>query len=143
MAHSLEVRVPVLDHHMVEYCATIPSELKVRRLGMKHLLKRSARGIVPDRIIDKPKIGFFRSAEAAWFRSQLPGVITQYLEAPDARYAEFLDRAEVRRLVKDHAEGKGSQDRERLLLAILMLEIWLATYLPRASAAGTANAVAA
>ena len=59
MAHSLEVRVPFLDHRVVEYCAGIPAELKVRRLTTKYLLKRASRGILPDRIIDKRKIGFF------------------------------------------------------------------------------------
>ena len=67
MAHSLEVRVPFLDHHLVEYCATIPAGYKVRRLETKHVLKRAARGLVPDRIIDKPKIGFFHAAVDAWF----------------------------------------------------------------------------
>jgi asparagine synthase (glutamine-hydrolysing) len=131
MAHSLEVRVPFLDHQMVEFCATIPSRLKVRRLTTKHILKRAARGIVPDRIIDKPKIGFFRTAEDAWFRSQVSGVISDYLFDPEARYAEFLDRGEVARLVGAQTSD-GSERNERLLLAILMLEIWLRTYVPRA-----------
>jgi len=52
MAHSLEVRVPFLDHEVVEFCATIPTRLKVRRLNTKHILKESARGIVPD----QPKV---------------------------------------------------------------------------------------
>ena len=67
MAHSLEVRVPFLDHELVEYCATIPSDLKVRRLQTKQILKDVARGVVPDRIIDKPKIGFFSGAVDGWF----------------------------------------------------------------------------
>src|SRR2546421_7164322 len=58
MAHSLEVRVPFLDHSLVELCARIPTDLKVRRLNTKHVLKLAARGVIPDRIIDKPKIGF-------------------------------------------------------------------------------------
>ena len=70
MAHSLEVRVPFLDHHVVELCATIPARLKVRRLDTKHVLKHAARGLVPDRIIDKPKVGFFNAAVDGWFRAQ-------------------------------------------------------------------------
>src|SRR5438093_2990672 len=66
MAHSLEVRVPFLDHELVEYCATIPAALKVRRLETKHVLKLAARGLVPDRIIDKPKVGFFNAAVGSW-----------------------------------------------------------------------------
>src|SRR5207253_7693861 len=54
MAHSLEVRVPFLDHELVELAARIPPSLKVRRGTTKALLRHAARGLVPDRIIDKP-----------------------------------------------------------------------------------------
>ena len=133
MAHSLEVRVPFLDHQLVEFCATIPSSLKVRRLNTKYILKRAARGILPDRVIDKPKIGFFRGAVSSWFAAQAGRAIDDYLLAPDARYREFLDAGEVRRLVALHREG-GDTDLGHLLLALLMLEVWLSTYLPRAVA---------
>ena len=108
MAHSLEVRVPFLDHHVVELCATIPAELKVpARLETKHVLKHAARGLVPDRIIDKPKIGFFNAAVDGWFRAQTRGAISDYLLGPNPRYAEMLDRSEVERLVKGQADGAG------------------------------------
>ena len=131
MAHSLEVRVPFLDHQLVEFCATIPSSLKVRRLNTKYILKRTARGILPDRVIDKPKIGFFRGAVSSWFAAQAGRAIDDYLLAPDARYREFLDAGEVRRLVALHRK-RGDTDLGHLLLALLMLEVWLSTYLPRA-----------
>ena len=92
MAHSLEVRVPFLDHHVVELCAAMPANLKVRRLETKHVLRHAARGLVPDRIIDKPKIGFFNSAVDDWFRAQTRGAISDYLLAPNPRYAEMIDR---------------------------------------------------
>lgn len=130
MAHSLEVRVPFLDHPLVEFCATIPTELKVRRLTTKHLLKEAARGIVPDRIIDKQKTGFLRGAVSAWFGAQAGRAIDDYLLAPQPRYAEFLDAGEVARLVARHRETHDA-DLGYLLLALLMLEVWLSTYLPR------------
>ena len=135
MAHSLEVRVPFLDHHVVELCASMPADLKVRRLETKHVLRQAARGLVPDRIIDKPKIGFFNAAVDPWFRAQARGAISDYLLGPSPRYAELLDRGEVERLVRGHADGtrRGNGD---LLLAILVLEVWLAEYLPRAVRAG-------
>jgi asparagine synthase (glutamine-hydrolysing) len=131
MAHSLEVRVPFLDHHVVEYCARIPAGLKVRRLTTKYLLKHAARGILPDRIIDKRKIGFFAASVDGWFRDQAGGAIADYLLAPDPRYGEFLEPEVVRDLVRRHADAPGSAD-ARLLLAILMLEVWLSSFLPRA-----------
>jgi asparagine synthase (glutamine-hydrolysing) len=132
MACSLEVRVPFLDHRVVEYCARIPSSLKVKRLTTKHLLKRAARGLVPDRIIDKPKIGFFNAAVGAWFKGQADGAIPDYLLAPSPAYGELLDRGAVERLVADQRVGRPGAD--NALLAVLMLEVWLSDFLPRALA---------
>jgi asparagine synthase (glutamine-hydrolysing) len=135
MAHSLEVRVPFLDHHLVEYCATIPADLKVRRLTTtKYVLKRAARGLVPDRIIDKEKIGFFAASVDRWFDAQVDGVIADYLLAEEPRYAEFIDRATVAGLVERHANGTDRRH-GKLLLSLLMLEVWLSEYLPRAKRA--------
>jgi asparagine synthase (glutamine-hydrolysing) len=134
MAHSLEVRVPFLDHKLVELCATIPARHKVRRLDTKHVLKRAARGLIPDRIIDKPKVGFFNAAVDGWFRAQTRGAISDYLLGPDPRYAEMLDRGRVERLVKEHAAGTDTRN-GYTLLSVLMLEVWLSSYLPRSLSA--------
>jgi asparagine synthase (glutamine-hydrolysing) len=131
MAHSLEVRVPFLDHELVEYCATIPADLKVRRMTTKYVLKQAARGLIPDHIIDKRKIGFFAGSVDRWFGAQADGVIADYLLAPEPRYGGFIDRSAVARLVAGHADGTDRRH-GRLLLSLLMLEIWLAEYLPRA-----------
>jgi asparagine synthase (glutamine-hydrolysing) len=141
MAHSLEVRVPFLDHHLVEYCATIPSDLKVRRLNRKYLLKQSVRGMIPDQIIDKRKIGFFAGSVDRWFTAQADGAIAEHLLSPSPRFAEFLDRRTVGQLVQRHTDGSDTQH-GRLLLAILMLEVWLSSYLPRAQAATRPEPVA-
>jgi asparagine synthase (glutamine-hydrolysing) len=133
MAHSLEVRVPFLDHRVVEYCARIPAPLKVRGLTTKYVLRHAARGLLPDRVIDKPKRGFFRKAAGAWLSAQMEGSLPRYLLAPDARYRELIDPAAVRALMAEHASGTASHG--QLLLTILMLEVWLSSYLPRATAA--------
>ena len=135
MAHSLEVRVPFLDHHLVEYCATIPTRHKVHRLNTKHVLKHVARGLIPDRIIDKPKVGFFNSAVDGWFRGQAQGAVADYLLDPNPRYAEFLDQAQVTRLVRG---TDGAAANSHVLLSLLMLEAWLSSYLPRAAASASA-----
>jgi asparagine synthase (glutamine-hydrolysing) len=131
MAHSLEVRVPFLDHELVEYCATIPPDLKVRRLTTKYVLKHAARGILPDRIIDKRKIGFFRGASQGWIRSQFDGAIADYLLAASPAYAELLERDAVEQLL---GEARRTRRSVQLALAILVLEVWLSTFLPRALA---------
>jgi asparagine synthase (glutamine-hydrolysing) len=139
MAYSLEVRVPFLDHELVEFCATIPADLKVRRLTTKHVLREAARGIVPDAVIDKRKIGFFSEAIDDWFRAQTRGVVGDYLLGPSPRYGELLDREGVGRLVAQHASGDDTRH-GRLLLAVLMLEIWLTSFLPRALEPAPADA---
>jgi asparagine synthase (glutamine-hydrolysing) len=133
MAHSLEVRVPFLDHHLVEWAARLPPRFKVRGLQTKVVLKQAARGILPDAIIDKPKIGFFRGATDGWLRTQLAGALSDYLLGPDPRYGELLDQAVVERLVREQRTGDSRN--VHLLISILMLEVWLASYLPRAVAA--------
>jgi hypothetical protein len=112
----------------------------VRRLQTKHLLRQAARGLVPDRIIDKPKIGFFRnpSTSDAWLKAQMPVAIEQYIRSSSARYAGFLDRREVDALVSGYEAGTGARSLQ-LLLGILVLEIWLASYVPRALPASDAT----
>jgi asparagine synthase (glutamine-hydrolysing) len=136
MMHSLEVRVPFLDHEVVEFCARVPAGLKVRRNQTKYLLKRAARGVVPDRVIDKRKLGFFRGSTDGWLRAQMGSSISDYLLAPAPRYGDFLERAAVERLIREHRAGRPVD--VHLIIGLLMLEGWLATYLPRALAAPAA-----
>jgi asparagine synthase (glutamine-hydrolysing) len=131
MAHSLEVRVPFLDHELVELCATVPSRYKLHRFSRsKHVLKVAAQGLVPDQIIDKPKIGFFNRSVETWLRAQTDGAVADYLLDPGARVDELVGRGAVTRLIGSHSHGNGSYE----LLSLLMLEIWLSTFVPRAVA---------
>jgi asparagine synthase (glutamine-hydrolysing) len=129
MAHSLEVRVPFLDHHVVELCAQIPPELKVRGRTRKYLLRRVAAPLVPPHVLRKRKVGFFHSAAGTWFRNQADTSIAEYLLSEDPAFGHFLDAHKVRTLVADH---RRTGVHSRLLLAILMLEVWLRHFLPRA-----------
>ncbi len=132
MAHSLEVRVPYLDYRLVEQSARIPSSQKVRGVATKLVLKEAARGIVPDEIVGKRKIGFFSQATNAWLNRHLEGALGTYLLDPGARCAEFLDRPTLERLVRGHSKRTEKQG-GRFLLAVLMLEVWLSSYLSRSS----------
>jgi asparagine synthase (glutamine-hydrolysing) len=137
MAHSLEVRVPFLDHHLVEYAARIPANLKVRRLTTKYLLKHAARGLVPDHIIDKRKIGFFRGTSKRWLEAKAAAAMSDYLLRPDPQYATMLDRAYVAQMVSRYRAN--GQVNAQLMLSILILEVWLSSFLPRARAASVAR----
>jgi asparagine synthase (glutamine-hydrolysing) len=133
MACSLEVRPPFLDHRLVEWCARVPDRLKVdSRYRGKALLRAAAKDLIPPRIVERPKVGFFSGAVSSWFRGQANGVLADWLLQPNAACAEFLDRTEVERLVLG-ANGANSRDESNLLLAILMLEVWLSSVLHRAS----------
>lgn len=133
MARSLEVRVPFLDSTVIELCARLPGWMKVRGLSTKHLLKQVAVGLVPDSIIDKPKIGFFNSVSRRWMAAQLRGPAIEHLLDGRLACEELLDGDEVRRMARAHADGRtGDLD---ALYAILMLELWLTSVLGRALAA--------
>lgn len=138
MAHSLEVRVPFLDHEVVEFAASVPDRLKVDgRLGNKVILRRVARDLVPRQIIEKKKIGFFSSAAGRWIETQAHSALADWLMAPDLAVREVVDPAAVRRLVGELQRGEKTN--KNLLLAILLLEVWLADTLPRALAVGNGS----
>ena len=139
MAHSLEVRVPFLDHTLVETCARMPDSVKVRPRQTKHVLRVAAKGIVPDFVLSKPKLGFLAST-GRWLAADDAAVVERTLRAPDARYAEILDRSIVEQHIREWRAGAG--DRSEFLLAVVMLEVWLSSYLPRSLAAARGDAVA-
>jgi asparagine synthase (glutamine-hydrolysing) len=138
MAHSLEVRVPFLDHRLVETCARMPDSVKVRLRRTKHVLRAAARGIVPDFVLNKPKLGFLESS-GGWLAADDAAIVEQTLLAPGARYAEILDRTVVERHVRDWRAG--ACDRSEFLLALVMLEVWLSSYLPQSFAAARGDVV--
>ena len=133
MAHSLEVRVPFLDHPLVEQVAAIPSNLKLRRRTTKYVLREAARGLVPDRIIDKPKVGFFNGSVSSWIAGEMERDGLDLLLPKAPRYDQFLDRRAVEQLLQAQRRAPTPR-RAQLLLSIILLEAWLETYLPRALA---------
>jgi asparagine synthase (glutamine-hydrolysing) len=139
MAHSLEVRVPFLDHRLVETCAQMPDSVKVRRHRTKHVLRAAAKGIVPDFVLSKRKRGFLEST-GGWLAADDAAIVERTLLAPDARYAEVLDRSIVEQHISEWRAG--ARDRSEFLLAVVTLEIWLSSYLPRSFAAARGDTVA-
>ena len=97
------------------------------------MLREAARGLVPDRIIDKPKIGFFNASASAWIAQAVERGSPELLLPATPRYGEFIDRAAVEQLL-ERQRSAPTPRRAQLLLAIVLLETWLETYLPRALA---------
>jgi asparagine synthase (glutamine-hydrolysing) len=121
MAQGLEVRVPYLDHRLVEFCATIPSALKIRHWTKKYLLRRVARDFLPDAILTHRKQGF-ASPMAAWLRADLkPFLLDTLADKRLARHGLFRP-AEVQALIRAHFGRQESNDRQ--LFALVMFQKW-------------------
>lgn len=121
MASSLEVRSPLLDHRVIEFAATLPSELKYRGWTSKYLLKRHLEGRVPDRVIHRPKQGFDVPL-AGWLRGGLREMGEDLLFAPRSIGRGYARPEAVRRLWERHQ--RGAQDCSSELWALMVLELW-------------------
>ena len=121
MANGLELRVPFLDHKMVEFAATLPSSLKAGGKGGKTLLRRAMRGVLPDAIIDRPKKGF-PIPIGSWLRTSLRQFTRDHLLASDSACSRYFDRDETTRLV--HEQEQGTVDRSQEIWTLLVFEFW-------------------
>jgi asparagine synthase (glutamine-hydrolysing) len=126
MAVSLECRVPLLDHHLVELAAAMPSAIKVRHGRLKHVMKESLSDLLPDEILNRKKRGF-GTPMGAWLRKDLAPVLRRLL-APEVVARRGLFRQTiVDELVAGHATHR--IDGTDSLLALMNLEIWSRIYL--------------
>jgi asparagine synthase (glutamine-hydrolysing) len=121
MANGLELRVPFLDHKMVEFAATLPNDSKAGGKGGKTLLRQAMRGVLPDAIIDRPKKGF-PIPLGSWLRTSLRQFTRDHLLAPDSACSRYFDRGETHRLVREQERGK--VDRSQEIWTLLVFEFW-------------------
>ena len=122
MAVSLEVRVPYLDHVLVEWAARLPDGAKVGLREQKRVLRQLGRRRLPAEIVDRPKVAFFRRSAAAWLERRLAGPLADRIVESD-RLADLLDQGEIRSLVTKFRAGETSY--AQILLAVVMLDVWL------------------
>ncbi len=121
MAHSLEVRVPLLDHEVVEYAAALPARYKLRAGEGKYILKKALAGIVPTEILDRRKMGFSIPL-AGWLRGDLKGLFEDRVLARDAFVGSLFDTTAIARWWGQHQ--RGTRDYSAHLWALLVLESW-------------------
>ena len=125
MAHSLEARVPFLDHELVEMAARIPAELKLRQSG-KGILKEAARKVVPAAVIDRPK-GYFPVPALKHIEGPYLTFVRDFLTSKKARERGLLRGDYLENLLanpKEHITPlRGSK-----LWQVALLEIWLQTH---------------
>lgn len=125
MAHSLEARSPLLDHLFMEFVACLPAEMKLQGTEKKRLLKAALRGILPDTILDRPKMGF-GAPLPNWFRTDLREMAYDVLLSPTAAQRGYFEPKVVAGLLSDHCSGK--EDQSTYLWDLLVLELWHRTF---------------
>lgn len=125
MAHSIETRVPLLDHKLVEFAATIPPEMNLRGGTTKYILKRAMKGILPDRIIDRPKKGFAVPL-GYWFRGKLGSYVRDLLLAEQGRRRGFFHQPYIESLVARHERG---ENLDLQLWTLISFELWSRSFL--------------
>jgi asparagine synthase (glutamine-hydrolysing) len=130
MAWGLEARVPFLDHELVEMAASIPAEYKVGG-GGKHVLKETARRVVPPEVIDRPK-GYFPVPALKYLRGPYLEFVHDILDSRAARERGLFEPAYVRRLL-DEPDNHITPLRGSKLWQVALLEFWLQTHLQRAT----------
>lgn len=122
MAHSLEVREPLMDHPLVEWLATLPTVLKVRGSESKYLLKKAMEPHLPHDIMYRPKMGFAVPL-ARWFRGPLRQRVRDQLLGGPMLDTGWFDRDTLHRLVEQHETGR--RDHSTPLWVLLMFDAFL------------------
>jgi asparagine synthase (glutamine-hydrolysing) len=121
MANGLELRVPFLDHKMVEFAATLPNISKLNGGTGKALLRRSMDGVLPEAILHRPKKGF-PIPIGSWLRTSLREFTRDHLLSADSACGRYVNRAETARLVQEHESA--SADRSQEIWTLLVFEFW-------------------
>ena len=132
MAASQELRVPFLDHRLIEWAAGLPAHVKLRGGTGKWLLREAARARLPAECTAKGKRGFTVPV-ANWFRKQLHAPLREALLASDSLARERFGEKAVRRLLDDHLRGRS--DRKEELYSLWVLELWRKRFEVRAPSA--------
>jgi asparagine synthase (glutamine-hydrolysing) len=125
MSVSLEARVPLLDHPLVEFAMALPGTLKRRNGTGKWILREAIKGLVPASVLTQPKRGFAVPLND-WLRTPLRHRLVTLLER-DRRVYEYVDYGSIERLVREHLSAR--RDHSHLLWRVLALDLWLVAVL--------------
>jgi asparagine synthase (glutamine-hydrolysing) len=121
MANSLEVRSPLLDHHVIEFAARLPAEMKYRGRTAKYLLKRYTERHVPPSVVYRPKKGFAIPL-ASWLRGELRPMAEDLLLSERAAGRGYFRPQALRDMWKRHQEGRRNHGHH--IWALMVLELW-------------------
>lgn len=120
MAASIESRVPFLDHKLVEFTARMPREMKLRGGTTKWILREAMKGILPNEILNRPKMGF-PVPVGRWFRGEFKHIVDEYVLSSRTLDRGIFDVSYLRSLVAKHNVGENHDER---LWALVNFEIW-------------------
>ncbi len=121
MAVSLEARSPFLDHHVIEFAASLPQNLKLRRLTGKYLLKKVLRKLLPSENLTRRKMGFGVPI-GHWFRGKMQPFLREVILSEKALGRGLFKPEAVKQLVDLHVRAE--RDYSHQLWTLLMLEMW-------------------
>ena len=126
MAHSLEVRAPILDHKLMELAASMPSSLKLRGINGKYIFKKALQRVLPDSVLHRKKMGFAVPL-ARWFRDDLKELAYSVMFSGNG--SSLVNQASVRRVWQEHQGG--FRDRSTELWTLLMFMLWERQFLKK------------
>jgi asparagine synthase (glutamine-hydrolysing) len=127
MAHCLECRSPFLDHKLVEFAASIPSNLKLKGRKTKHILKKALSKILPESILNRGKMGFGVPL-SFWFRGELRDYAEELLLCKKADRGYFKQN-EIKNLLEEHISGRVNHSYH--IFSLIMLELWHQTFVDK------------
>ncbi|MCY7375612.1 MAG: asparagine synthase (glutamine-hydrolyzing) [Pyrinomonadaceae bacterium] len=126
MANSLEARSPFLDHKVIEFAASLPVNLKMRRFETKSLLKKAAAKLVPPEVIYRRKMGFGVPI-GDWFRKDMKNFVREILLSEKSLNRGIARREVVEKYVDDHTNAR--RDYAFQIWTLLMLELWFQKFI--------------
>jgi asparagine synthase (glutamine-hydrolysing) len=124
MANSIELRVPLLDHKVLEFAASLPPNLKLNGLTTKYILKKALSKRIPKEIRDRKKAGFPLPYES-WLRTDLKEVVWNVLMDSRTINRGFFSKSAIEKLLKANSMG---QNHSKEIFSLLVLELWQRTF---------------
>jgi asparagine synthase (glutamine-hydrolysing) len=138
MANSLEVRAPFTDYRLFEFAMQVPQRMKVRNMTTKWITRQAMRGILPQEVLAKKKMGF-NPPLPQWINGELRPVIQQFLSPAAIERRGIFRPDAVQKLLRDHEENR--RDNALKIWALLMIEVWQRMYFDKQSEDSVLEAV--
>jgi asparagine synthase (glutamine-hydrolysing) len=126
MAASIESRVPFLDHKLVEFTSRLPERLKLRGWTTKYILRRSMKGVLPEAILRRGKMGF-PVPVGSWFRGPFRSVVDEYVLGERASSRGLFNQNFVREIVARHQSG--AENHSERLWSLVNFEMWMRRFI--------------